>query len=122
MSDSGSDFPPLYSAASVPHPPNLPLYTQCPSAHERILQSEPSSPGDFTVTHTRHCVFRTDHLEVDFGQFPSTLMYPAYGRNGVVEGRVRFKKKCSYVRQVTVKVRMQSAENQRIRVTHCVSA
>lgn len=53
----------------------------------------------------RACIFRTDHLEIDLGEFPWALMYPAYGYNGVVEGVIKFSKKCTRVTQITVKVR-----------------
>ena len=99
-----SDLPPLYPAASLPYPPNLPQYTQCAAEDERVLTSEPSSPVVFNFTRTRHCVFKSGHLEVDLGQFPATLVHPAYGYNGVVEGTVRFRKGCSYVTEVTIKV------------------
>lgn len=105
-----SDLPPLYTTSSLPSlptNPNLPQYTQSPSEHERVLSSEPASPVIFDVTRTRQGVYKTDHLEIDLGQFPSTLAHPAYGYNGVVEGKVRFTKACSYVTQVTVKVRSQ---------------
>ena len=108
------DFPPLYTASSLPVPPTLPQYTQDAGEHERVLtrSSEPSSPVTFAVSRARHCVYKTDHLEIDLGMFPCTLMHPAYGFNGVVEGVIRFVKGCSYITQVSVKVRVGSSDVQ----------
>ena len=99
-----SDFPPLYTAVSLPARPSLPQYTQSAGEHERVLTSEPSSPVVFAVSSVQHCVYGTDHLEIDLGHFPATLSHPAYGYNGLVAGTVKFKKGCTHVKQVIVKV------------------
>ena len=44
-------------------------------------------------------------MQIDLGYFPASARHPAYGFNGVVEGTVAFRRKCSHVLQVTVKVR-----------------
>lgn len=98
------DLPPLYSTASLPVQHSLPLYTESPDISEqRVLRSETSSPLDFLPIQARRCVYESDHLKIDLGQFPWAIMYPAYGLNGVVEGTINFSKKCTYVSEVKVK-------------------
>lgn len=105
MSGSSLDLPPLYTSFTLPHANTLPLYSECPHAHERrVLQSEPSSPMVPDPFHTRQMVYRSDHLEVDLGQFPGAFIHPTYGFNSVIEGSVKFAKTCTYVSSVTVRV------------------
>jgi hypothetical protein len=61
-----------------------------------------SSSGSST---TRQRTFQTEFLDIDLGALPLESRYPAYGFNGVVEGTLVFRRNCSYVTQVTVKVR-----------------
>jgi hypothetical protein len=99
------ELPPHYTAAFA-HAHSLPLYTESPSPAECTLHSTVSSSAASTSSHelARRFVFATDHLEIDLGEFPSALLHPAYGYNGVVEGIVKFRSKCTHVLQVTVKV------------------
>jgi hypothetical protein len=99
------ELPPHYTAAFA-HAHSLPLYTESPSPAECTLHSTVSSSAASTSSHelARRFVFVTDHLEIDLGEFPSALLHPAYGYNGVVEGIVKFRSKCTHVLQVTVKV------------------
>lgn len=99
-----SELPPLYHTAS------LPQYTQLAAEDERVLPSQPSSPIFFEFTRTRHCIYKSNHLEIDLGQFPETLAHPTYGFNGVIEGVLRFTKCCSHVMEVIVKVWASAAQ------------
>lgn len=106
------DLPPLYFSASLPQCPNLPRYSESPDSSElRVLHSESSGSSNVsTSARTRRCSYQTDYLDVDLGEFPSMVMHPVYGFNGLVEGEITFRKKCSYVTQLTVKVSSIPAE------------
>ncbi|GJE86962.1 hypothetical protein PsYK624_030450 [Phanerochaete sordida] len=98
-----ADTPPLYHAATMPLCSNsLPLYSESPGHSElRVLHSTPSTTALPTRARTRQCVQRTDHMSIDVGEFPYVVMCPAYGFNGVVEGVMTIRKKCTFVSQIT---------------------
>ena len=69
------------------------------------MHSEPTGTAAVpTETRMRCGVFQMEYLDIDLGEFPAILMHPAYGHNGVLEGVITFRKKCSHVQQLTVKV------------------
>ncbi|KAI0340498.1 hypothetical protein BDW22DRAFT_1346745 [Trametopsis cervina] len=102
-SSSSSSLPPLY-ATSLAQGYGLPLYSENASDTERVIHTAPSSPSSSSYNPIRRFVHRTDHLEVDMGDFPYVLMHPAYGARGVVSGTLKFTHPCSYVSAVTVKL------------------
>jgi hypothetical protein len=48
--------------------------------------------------------YESDHLHVNLGPRRWGTRFPAYGLQGVIEGTVRFAKKCSHVMSVTANV------------------
>ncbi len=103
------DIPPMYSRFSLPSNQLVPVYTACPHQQERVLHSEPASPVWSRDTNEREYSYATDHLEIKLGRTPWGLQCAAYGREGTVNGTIRFIKNCSHVLQVTVKVRASVA-------------
>ncbi|KAI0094048.1 hypothetical protein BDY19DRAFT_902718 [Irpex rosettiformis] len=98
-----SDLPPLYTNTST-QPHTLPLYTESPTPTERVLHTTASEPTVATRSLTRQFIFKSDHLQIDLGQFPCALMHPAYGVGGVVEGTIKITAKCTHVSQLTIKL------------------
>ena len=102
-----TDLPPQYTTALVQEH-TLPMYTECPMATEHVLHTTVSSPTGSSSSRdlrlTRQFKYTTEYLEIDLGEFSSLVMHPAYGLNGMVEGTVKFRTKCTHVLQMTVKV------------------
>lgn len=103
-----SSLPPTYSRFSLPAAYEcvpVPTYTELAHTSERVLHSAPASPiaSRETSCHPAY-VYRTDYLEVDLGRSPWGLQYATYGKGGVIDGSVKFTKKCSHVVRVTVTV------------------
>ncbi|EKM55636.1 uncharacterized protein PHACADRAFT_121358 [Phanerochaete carnosa HHB-10118-sp] len=100
------DAPPFYHTTSSSCENNLPLYTECPGHSElRVLHSGPATAGDApAAARTRQCIYQTDYLKIDVGEFPHAVMRPSYGFNGVVEGVITFRKKCTFVTHITVEL------------------
>lgn len=49
--------------------------------------------------------YKSDHLHINLGPRRWGTRFPVYGLQGVIEGTVRFAKKCSHVVSVTATVR-----------------
>lgn len=104
---SDRDLPPLYNSTSLPQRGgNLPRYSEDPGHSElRVMHSDPTNSAIApTGARLRQFTYRMDYVDVNLGEFPSRLMHAAYGFNGLLEGVITFRKKCSYVTQLTVKV------------------
>ena len=107
---SPSPLPPTYSRFSLPatyESGPVPTYTELAHTSERVLHSAPASPvtsrDSGTPCHPAY-KYRTDHLEINLGRCPWGLLYAAYGKGGIIDGTVKFTKKCSHVVKVTVTV------------------
>ena len=69
------------------------------------MHSEPTGTAAVPASARMRCgVYQMEYADIDLGEFPSVLINPAYGYNGVVEGVVTFRKRCSRVTQIVVKV------------------
>ena len=101
-----ADEPPFYHAATMPlGGVGLPSYSEAPGHAElRVLHSTPAATAAPATARTRRCVSQTDHMHIDVGEFPHVVMCPAYGFNGVVEGVITLRKKCTFVTQIAVSV------------------
>ncbi|KAI0361932.1 hypothetical protein OH77DRAFT_1389191 [Trametes cingulata] len=94
-----TDLPPSYCWTSSNSP--APLYTESPSASERVLQAGPCVAGSSSAPSAQKFVYKSDSLEVRLHppRWGSTL--PAYGLAGSVEGVLAFRKACSHVLEVS---------------------
>lgn len=108
--------PPAYLPEAAPAyhyagPQSTPAYSDTPYASERVLDSATTSSGvsERTITRTdtldnNDFVYHSDHMDVNLGSRIWGLRMPAYGREGHVEGFVKFSGEESHVTSVQVKV------------------
>lgn len=98
-------MPPRYQTMSLPAS-HLPRYSEDPDQSElRVMHSEPTGTTAVSTSTRMRCgVYQMEYADVDMGEFPSVLMNPAYGHNGIVEGVITFRKRCSHITQIVVKV------------------
>ncbi|KAI9064271.1 hypothetical protein FKP32DRAFT_1591697 [Trametes sanguinea] len=94
------ELPPSYSWISSNSP--APLYSECASSSERVLQAGPCVCLSSSGTGAQKFIYKSDSLEVRLHppRWGSTL--PAYGLAGNVEGVLTFRKPCTHVLEVTV--------------------
>ncbi|KAL4250431.1 hypothetical protein ABKN59_003339 [Abortiporus biennis] len=105
-----SDVPPSYSHYAFCSNQAVPQYTELPSRCERLLRTSdvgqrPSmSEGSRSTSYEREYVYKSDSFTLNLGRQRWGLLYAAYGRNGVVSGTVKFRKRLSHVLSVTVQL------------------
>lgn len=115
-----STLPPTYSRFSLPvayERVPVPTYTELAHTSERVLHSAPASPVASHDTLGPAYVYHTDHLEINLGRCPWGLQYAAYGRGGLINGSVRFTKKCSHVVKLTVTVNTPTSYMYHLRIS-----
>ncbi|KAI0664965.1 hypothetical protein C8Q70DRAFT_22650 [Cubamyces menziesii] len=98
--DPAEQQPPAYCWFSSNSP--APLYSECPGALERVLQTGPCVTGASPSQDAQKFIYKSDNLEIRLHppRWGSTL--PAYGLAGIVEGCLIFRKTCSHVLEVSV--------------------
>ncbi|KAI0646901.1 hypothetical protein C8Q79DRAFT_593917 [Trametes meyenii] len=96
-----TELPPAYCSTSSNSP--TPLYSECPSASERVLQTGHCQclVGSSSSDQTKF-VYKSDHFEVRLHPPRWGSRLPAYGLAGTVEGVLIFPKACAHVQELSV--------------------
>ncbi|CDO70747.1 hypothetical protein BN946_scf184798.g62 [Trametes cinnabarina] len=95
-----ADLPPSYSWISSNSP--APIYSECPSPSERVLQKGPCVCWPSSESASQKFIYKSDSLEVRLHPPRWGSVLPAYGLAGTVEGVLTFRKTCTHVLEVSV--------------------
>ncbi|KAI0781095.1 hypothetical protein BD413DRAFT_20835 [Trametes elegans] len=96
------ELPPAYGWTSSNSP--APLYTECPSSSERVLQTGHCIcvVGSSSAPDAEKYVYKSEHFEVRLDPPRWGSAQPAYGLAGTVEGTLTLRKPCSHALELSV--------------------